>query len=307
MDSKSRKTELLAPKIAAIVSIVLASFKIFMGSKISSVALQTSGLDSLFDAVISGMSFIFLKMSHQPADEDHPYGHSRIAALTSLGQGILLFVVVFILGDQAIGKLHEPFYAHMVGEFLTVSAVATLVTFLLWLYLTIVVKKTRSAVIAADRLHYFTDIGANLLLFIGFFIGPHFRKYNVDALLALALCLFIAAGAYHIIMTSINNLVDRQDPVVEETVTRVVNGFSPQVLGLQKLRSRKTGHVTAVDLEVLSCRKRTLQEANELSHMVEAAILENIPNLDILIHPEPCTQKECPGQKSCQLDRKLKS
>ena len=44
-----------------------------------------------------------------PADEDHPYGHSRIATLTTLAQGILLFVVVFVLGERAIHKLHEPF------------------------------------------------------------------------------------------------------------------------------------------------------------------------------------------------------
>ncbi len=302
MDVKKNKIALLAPRIAAGVSVGLAIFKITMGMKISSIAIQTSGYESLFDAIISGLSFFFLRMSLQPADEDHPYGHSRIASLTSLAQGLFLFVVVFILGEQAIHKLHQPFYAHMAGEYLVVSAVATIVTALLWVYLSVVVKQTRSPIVAADRLHYFTDVGANLLLFVGFFIGPHFRQYNVDAILALALCLFIAAGAYHVIMTSINNLVDRQDPTVEKDILNVVKDFYPRALGVERLRSRKSGYLTAVDLELVSCRKRSLEEANDLAHELEAAILEKAKDLDIFIHAEPCKKSQCATSNDCLLD-----
>lgn len=301
MDAKKQEIELLAPKIAASISVGLAIFKIMSGIKLSSVALLTSGFDSVFDALASSASYFFMKMSHQPADEDHPYGHSRIASITSLAQGAFLVGVSFLLAQSAWQKLHNPFPAAHTADFVIVASVASVVTILLCTYLTYVVRKTKSQIVAADRLHYLTDLGGNALLFFGFLVGARFEKYNMDSLLTFALCIFIVIGAYQIIVDSINNLVDRHDPEVEKKISTLVKQFHPQILGVGRIRSRKAGHLTAIDVELISCRLKSLQYTHDLVHQVEAKILEDLPYVDVFIHAEPCSYTDCKTDKDCKL------
>ncbi len=299
MDAKTQEKELLAPKIAASVSVCLAIFKLIMGVKISSLALVTSGLDSSFDALMSTASFFFLKISHRPADEDHPYGHSRVASVTSLAQGVVLLFVTTFLVYSAAQKIDHPPQNNYGHDYLLVAVIAMITTLGLSIYLKKIVQQTGSQVVAADRFHYLTDFGANFLLLAGYFIGPKLGKYSVDSLLTFALCVFIITGAYKIVMDSINNLVDRHDPYVERIVIEIVKKLYPKVLGAQRIRSRKSGHLTAIDLEVVSCRIKSFEEVHETIHKVENAILAELPYVDILIHPEPCTAVGCAGGTNC--------
>lgn len=301
MDSKKQRIELLAPKVAAGVSIALAIFKVGAGIRLSSTALMASGFDSVFDAVASSIGFFFLKLSHQPADKDHPYGHSRIAAVTSLAQAVLLLGLAFVLAESAARKIHEPFNINSSMEFLNVAIIANIVTALLCIYLTIVVNKTKSLLVSADRLHYLSDLGANILLLVGFFIGPYFLKYNMDSILTFVLCAFIVVGAYKIIMDSINNLVDHNDPEVEEHIRKIIEEFFPKVLGVGRIRSRKAGYKTAVDLELISCRLQTFKEVHKQVHEVEIGVHQRIPHVDMIIHAEPCGQGLCLTDAHCKI------
>jgi ferrous-iron efflux pump FieF len=267
------------------------------------VALQTSGIDSLFDVAVSGGSYFLLKLSLAPADEEHPYGHSRISALTSLGQSVLLSILAVALGFHALSHIHTPQKEHLPAVYLWATSLATFLTLSLWIYLGMIVKKTKSQVVSADRLHYFSDIGSNFLLLICYFLGPHFAAFNLDSSLALVLCGFILIGAYKIAKSSIQNLIDEQNPDVELQIKEVIKSSFPLALGYQRLRSRMSAHMTAVDVELVCCRMKTLEDVHVMAHQVEEQILNKVPHLDLFIHAEPCDQNLCSSRESCQFNR----
>ena len=78
MDIK-RKASLFAIVSASI----LALSKFATGLISGSMAVASSGLDSLLDAIMSGMNFFAIKKAAEPADKEHQYGHGKVADIAA--------------------------------------------------------------------------------------------------------------------------------------------------------------------------------------------------------------------------------
>ena len=300
IQEKAQPQELVASRTASIFSVGLALFKLTAGLNAGSLSLLASALDSIFDAVASFLGYILLSKSLEPADLEHPYGHSRIESMASLAQGALLFVISGVLlfgATQRFDHLHEP---QKLASTIYVPLISSVVTFVLWLYLGKVVENTGSSIIAGDRLHYFGDLAGNILLSIGFAMSRIWHLFNVDAILTIILSLFMFSGAMKIVMDAITELVDHSDLEAEKEIKEIVTQFFPEALGINKIRSRKSGRRTALDIELLSCRLLKFQEVHHISHLVQMSILEKRPQLDIVIHSEPCPREMCPTDQSCR-------
>lgn len=293
--------ELKAPKVALLLSVLMAAAKLYSGFSAGSLSLIASGFDSIFDSLASLASFILLRMSLEPADKEHPYGHSRIEPVASLGQAGVLTVVALSLGYFAFQRFGS---GHEISEItypLIVAFACMIVTFGLWLYLGKVAQRTGSSIVAADRVHYFADLASNIIVFVGFAISKIFKIQNIDPVLTLILCAMILFSVYRIVVNSVKDLVDHHDPDVENKVRSIIKKFYPRALGATRVRSRKSGRHSALDLELLTCRLLRFQEVHEISHEVEEKILGELSSLDIVIHPEPCKISDCPSERDCQL------
>ena len=66
-----------APLVAAACALILAVGKFSAGLVSGSMALVSSGLDSLLDVFMSTMNFFAIQKAAKPADEDHRYGHRQ--------------------------------------------------------------------------------------------------------------------------------------------------------------------------------------------------------------------------------------
>ncbi|MEE8425476.1 MAG: cation diffusion facilitator family transporter, partial [Elusimicrobiota bacterium] len=83
----------------------LAALKIAAGLMANSVALLASALDSLMDLFTSGLNFVSLKFSQEPADADHPYGHGKIEAIAGSVQGLVIGVSGLALLVESIRRV----------------------------------------------------------------------------------------------------------------------------------------------------------------------------------------------------------
>ena len=72
------------PLIVSIVgNILLGLMKIVIGYVYSSISLISDGIHSLSDVITSVIAIVGIKIALKPADESHPYGHSRFECLFS--------------------------------------------------------------------------------------------------------------------------------------------------------------------------------------------------------------------------------
>src|SRR3972149_4177473 len=72
----------------------LAATKLFVGVASGSLGVLSSAFDNLADILMSGVNYLSIRKSMEPADSSHPYGHGTIETLGT----VFMSVVVALTG-----------------------------------------------------------------------------------------------------------------------------------------------------------------------------------------------------------------
>ena len=149
-----------------------------------------------------------------------------------------------------------------------------------------VVKKTGSAAVEADSLHYVSDILANASVMLAL-VSAGWGYQHVDAGLGIIIAAFILHGAWQIAARSLKLLLDAElGPEVWQAVQQIVDE-NPDVRGHHQLRTRQAGHVMFVQMHIELDKHMPLLRAHAITEEVEAAIRARFPQADVLIHTDP--------------------
>src|SRR3954471_2397331 len=93
--------------ISIIASAGMATAKFVVGIAIGSLALISEALHSSVDLVATVITWAVVRVSDQPADEEHHYGHGKIESLSALGVIALLYVLAGGIVVEAYSRLRE--------------------------------------------------------------------------------------------------------------------------------------------------------------------------------------------------------
>jgi len=77
----------------------------------NSYALIADGIESASDIFSSVITWAGFRWSLKPADEDHPYGHGKIDALTGMFSGGALFAAAAFIAYQSILEIRTPHHS----------------------------------------------------------------------------------------------------------------------------------------------------------------------------------------------------
>ena len=101
----SIKTNVAAISIFASGSMAAAKFVV--GIAIGSLALISEALHSSVDLVATIITWLVVRVSDRPADEEHHYGHGKFESLSALGVIALLYVLAGGILVEAYSRLRE--------------------------------------------------------------------------------------------------------------------------------------------------------------------------------------------------------
>src|SRR4029453_11500332 len=76
--------------------------KLGVGLWIGALSLIADGMDSLFDGASNIVGVVAVRISSQPPDDQHPYGHRKFETLAALFIAVALFVTAWELATGAI-------------------------------------------------------------------------------------------------------------------------------------------------------------------------------------------------------------
>src|SRR3954465_7215188 len=79
--------------ISIVASAGMAAAKFVVGIAIGSLALISEALHSSVNLVATVITWLVVRVSGQPADEEHHYGHGKLESLSALGVIALLYVL----------------------------------------------------------------------------------------------------------------------------------------------------------------------------------------------------------------------
>jgi divalent metal cation (Fe/Co/Zn/Cd) transporter len=147
-------------------------------------------------------------------------------------------------------------------------------------------KKYNSQALEADALHFSTDILSSGVVMIGL-IGAGFGFHKADAFAALVVSGIVLWISFRLGKRTIDMLTDRIPDVglvdkVREEVLKIDG-----VVNCRNIRIRQAGSTSFIDMVVDIKRTIPFEQAHQIMNVIEERIKKMMPNVDIVIHPEP--------------------
>lgn len=283
MQDASKKTVAMASFFA---SLGLAVAKLAVGFVSGSLSVLTEALNSIVDTGATAVTWFAVNYADKPADDDHHYGHAKAESVAALIQAGLLFMTVAWAVKEAIARLWyggETF--DVTWWAIGVFVLSILVDFNRSRALRRVAKKTSSAALEADALHFASDMWSSLFVLLGL-AGVWLGFAQADAIAALIVAGIIANAAWHLSRKTLSNLLDQAPDGVTEEVRKLVEA-TPGVLRLVSLRLRPAGPTLFASVVVELPRTTPVDDIVAIKRELEAKIISQYPDADVTITANP--------------------
>ena len=273
-------------------NVFLASLKILFGKLGHSHSLFADSIHSLSDLVTDAALLLGSRFWSEPADEAHPYGHSKLEALVTFFIGCLLFAValrILFVALMTFGCEELVFSWMMV----VVAAVSVITKEILYQRTYRLGVKLESQALKANAWHHRTDALSSLPVLVVLLLTRVFPKwYFLDNVGGILVSFMIFYAAFEIVRGAFDALIDRGlPPETLESIRRTAMRV-PGVKMIHAVRSRVNGNVTFLDMHILVDQDMTVYEGHKLSHTVRDILVEKFSLSDVLIHVEPFTDEE---------------
>jgi cation diffusion facilitator family transporter len=267
-------------------STILAFVKLAAGFASGSLALISEGAHNTLDIGASALTLFAVRAADKPADADHPFGHAKIEAVAALAETGFLAALAIGVAIQAIGRIRDggaPVDANAFAIGAVLFSIA--VDILRWRTLTHVARATSSHALAADALHYSSDLVSSVLVLIGL-AATRAGYPHADALAAIGVAGFIAAAGYRLGRATIDALVDRAPAGLTEAVRALVIA-TDGVAGIEAIRLRPTGPRIVGEVIVSVSRTLPLERVAAIKAELQARVARRWPEADLTLTANP--------------------
>jgi ferrous-iron efflux pump FieF len=278
----------LASNIVLGAALALIAAKLWGWLATGSVALLTSGADSIVDALAAMATFFGVRFAQRPADSMHRYGHGKGEALAAFTQAILLAGAAMVLAAQSLWRLIYPDPLREIGLGLWIAAGGVVISSLLAVMQTWIVRRTGSTAIAADRAHYLMDVVLNGAVFAALAVTHATGWQRVDPVAALLIACYMIAVAARIARSASTLLLDHELPLELRERIKQVAVSCCGVRGIHDLRTRDAGDRVFVEFHLEVDGRLSVDEGHSIVDAAEHAIAGLFPKeTEVIGHVEP--------------------
>jgi len=277
----------MATYASVTVASILVVAKLAAWSLTGSVAMLSTLVDSLLDGLASIITLIAVRHALTPADQEHRFGHGKAEALAAMAQSAFVTGSAIIVLFHAGTRLFQP-QKVVATEFGVVVIVGSIIlTLALVAFQHYVVKRTNSLAISADTLHYKGDLLINVAVLVALAATHFLDSIYIDPLFGAAIALYLLFGAWRILRSALDMLMDRELPESDRERIRAIAYRHKDVCSLHDLRTRRSGSDVFIQLHLELDPEITLMAAHLISDQVELDIKQAFADAEVLIHQDP--------------------
>ncbi len=299
-----------AKRTAAIFSVLaaamLALLKLVTGLLTGSLGMLSEAAHSGIDLIASAITLFSVQVSDRPADDDHNYGHGKVESLSAFVEtGIMLASCAWIV-YEALSRIllhHHLALRPSLWPF-SVLFFSLAVDFKRSRTLARVALQNRSDALAADSVHFATDLWATLAVLVGLaatYAGQRLAlpwlEY-ADPIAALVVAVVILRVSWRLAHQTIDALLDAtptsdptgdQPQLKDQLRANLLHDLAaiPGVLSVERLRTRRSGANYFADITLGLPRNLTFQRSEQLTLAATAAVQRHLPAADVVVHTVP--------------------
>ncbi|HPQ54350.1 MAG TPA: cation diffusion facilitator family transporter [Spirochaetota bacterium] len=279
-------------------NVVLAFFKVAFGILGHSPALLADGINSTSDVVYYIAAKIFLRISIEPADEEHPYGHRQMENIAAIVVGSFIVTTAVAIFWNSIDLVYDIIIRHQqsmqAARITLIIALATILIKLLLTYITKKIgKKTNNSAVRALAYDHLNDVFASTAAAVGIFFS--LRGYFwVDPFAGCVVAVFILKTGIAIIKESAYGLMaSAPDPALLREIEGHALGVEG-ITGVDNVRIHSFGQFMVVNMDIALKGTVSIQKGDELADILESILLKNINDLmEVHIHYHPENRGGC--------------
>ena len=283
-DDARRKLRAAFASILASAGLSLA--KLAAGLMSGSLALVSEGAHNVLDTGASCLTYFAVREADKPADKEHPFGHAKIEAVAALAETGLLAVLSVAVAVEAIQRLGGQ--AAMVDAnalAFGVVVVSIAIDFVRWRGLSRVSAETGSPALAADALHYSSDLISSLLVLAGL-AATRAGFAHADAIAAIGVAAFIAVAGFRLGRSTIDALVDTAPEGLADRLARMIEAL-PGVAAIEAIRLRPSGAQIIGEVGIFVSRTLPLERVAGVKDEVARAIAAEWPRMAVTLTAYP--------------------
>ncbi|BBC01390.1 cation efflux system protein [Bradyrhizobium elkanii USDA 61] len=264
----------------------MAVAKFVVGIAIGSLALISEALHSSIDLVATIITWAVVRVSDQPADAEHHYGHGKFESVSALGIIALLYVLAGGILVQAYSHLREG------APPPSISAIPFIVLVIdigvnLWRARALhrAARDTKSQALAADALHFASDVMGSSAVIVGLVLAG-FGFWWGDAAAAIAVAVMIALLGLRMARETVETLLDRAPEGALEKATAAIKAV-PGVVDVDRLRVRMVGATHFIDASVTVPRTYPIDRVEDIKRRAQAAVAKTFGDADLTFTAVP--------------------
>jgi cation diffusion facilitator family transporter len=271
------KTLLKLSIAAAIATIAMKSAAWWVTD---SVGLLSDAMESFVNLASALFAIAMVTIAQRPADDDHPFGHTKAEYFSSGFEGLLIAGAAAGIIWAAAHRFTDPQPLQSLGWGIALAVVSSGLNGLLAWRMMAASREHRSIVLEADARHLYTDVWTSAAVVVGLVLVHLTGWLWLDPVLAIGVALNILREGGHLAWRSVDGLMDSAvEPAVREQIDRTLAQFAHHTIRFDHLVTRRAGQRRFVDLHMHMPASWSLGRAAALRTSVEQALMSEVPGL----------------------------
>lgn len=282
----SPKSRAAAVSVASNTCLVL--MKLAVGLFTGSVSIISEAIHSANDLLAAIIAFISVRTSDKAPDDEHPFGHGKIEAVSGAIESALILLAGAWIIYEAVKKLIQGGEVEHLGAGTAVMLVSTLVNVFVSRYLFAVAKREDSMALEADAHHLATDVYTSLGVSVGLGLVWLTGWHILDPIAAILVAGLIFKIGWDLSMHAGHHLIDRALPDEDLAIIQQLLHKDPRVRDVHRFKTRKSGSDREIQAHIALDAALSFAEAHDIAHDLEQRVSKAFtPPARVLLHPDP--------------------
>lgn len=289
-----RRALSFAMTLSLVTGLVMFVIKVSAYVLTGSAAILSDAAESVVHVAAVGFAAYSLRLSYKPADEDHLFGHSKIAFFSAGFEGAMIFLAGLYIIFVSVQKWIAGLQLENLGFGTALTAAAVVINAALGWYLVHLGKKKNSLILVANGKHVLTDVYTSVAVLVGLGLTLITGWLPFDPICGILMALNILWSGGGLMKSAFTGLMDSADPETHKKLVEILNGeMTRRGLSYHELRHRNVGDAQWVEFHLLFPDEISLREAHriatEIEHVVETSVE---PHAHVTTHLETASDHD---------------
>ena len=245
-----------------------------------SVGLLSDAMESFVNLASALFALAMVTIAARPADDDHPFGHTKAEYFASGFEGLLIAGAAIVIACAAALRFIDPQPIQGLGLGLALTIASSALNGALAWKMMAASRQHRSAALEADARHLYTDVWTSAGVVVGLVLVHLTDLLWIDPAVAVLVAVNIVREGARVVWGSVDGLMDKAvEPEVQRRIDRTLARFAEASVRFDHMVTRRAGSRRFLDMHMHVPASWTLGHAAALRGEVEQALMTEVEGL----------------------------